>query len=140
MLLQANFYCIIVWNRAECSLGIIYHKSRDHRSSLSMFETSSCATTFGAFLDFAGFFLWGFSGFVSSVSWKNDLQTYHCKRLTLVLGCLVCFSSFGLKFHFCPQVKQEKRLFITCSVVFSVEDDNSESFSSFSSVEGKMFS
>jgi hypothetical protein len=52
--------------------------------------------------------LWGFSGFVSSVSWKNDLQTY-CKLLTLVLGCLVRFPTFWLEFHFCPQVKQQKR-------------------------------
>ena len=41
-----------------------------------MFETSSCVITFGAFLDFVGFFddLRGLSAFVCSASWKNDLK------------------------------------------------------------------
>ena len=41
-----------------------------------MFETSSCAITFGAFLDFVGFFddLRGLSAFVCSASWKNDFK------------------------------------------------------------------
>ena len=39
------------------------------------------------------------------------------------------------------QEKQFTRaIFITCSIVFSVEEDNSVSFSSFSTVEGTIFS